>query len=148
MECISSLNFSIVINGTAQAPFKPSRGLRQGDPLSPYIVILSMKPLIRNLNQLASRTKNQVGIPSSPHGLRIANLMFADDCLIFGTTSPTAAKNILRTHNDFSNVSGQHISYHKSTLYFSGNVTGGIRTNISQTLGIQHKSTIGRYDMP
>lgn len=71
--------------------------------------------------------------------------MFADDCLIFGTASPTAAKNILRTLNDFSNVSGEHISYHKSTLYFSGNVTGGIRTNISQTLGIQHKSTIGRY---
>lgn len=50
MEWISSLNFSVVINGTAQAPFKPLRGLRQGYPLSPYIFILCMKPLIRNLN--------------------------------------------------------------------------------------------------
>lgn len=145
MEYITSVHFSIILNGQAQTPFKPSRGLRQGDPLYPYIFILCMEPLIRTLNNLSLRTKTQVGILSSPHGLRISNLLFADDCLIYSKASPTAARNIFKTLNDFSKASGQQINYHKSTLYFSNNVPSASRINLAQILSIQHKTTIGKY---
>lgn len=83
MNCITTTSFSILINGKAEGYFSPSRGIRQGDPLSPYIFILCMEPFIRHLNNMATKSKNHVGLLSSPLRLRISNLMFADDCLIF-----------------------------------------------------------------
>lgn len=45
MNCISSINYLILINGKPQASFKPSRGIRQGDPLSPYMFLLCAEGL-------------------------------------------------------------------------------------------------------
>ncbi|KAL6142199.1 hypothetical protein ACLB2K_060482 [Fragaria x ananassa] len=123
----------------------PSRGLRQGDPLSPYIFILCMEPLIRHLNLAADKPKNHVGILSSPKGIRISNLLFAEDCLIFGRASSTAARNIDNILRKFAASSGQQINLDKSSIYFSNKTQASLKVNISNLLGIKHKTTIGRY---
>lgn len=104
-----------------------------------------MESLIRKLNALALKPKKHVGILSSPCGFRITNLMFADDCLIFGRASSTAARNIVSVLNDFSHASGQKINFHKLSVYFSPNVTSHDKSCIVNILGIQHRTTIGKY---
>ena len=97
------------------------------------------------MNSLSSRSKNHVGILSSPRGFRISNLMFADDCLIFARASSVAARNIFRVLSNFGHASGQRINFNKSTIYFSNNVHHIVKQDISCILGIQHRTSIGKY---
>ncbi|KAL6210713.1 hypothetical protein ACLB2K_015945 [Fragaria x ananassa] len=145
LDLINSVSFSILMKGRQKGWFRPLRGIRQGDPLSPYIFILVMEPLIRQLDKLARNNKAQVGLLSSPFGFRVSNLMFADNCLIFAKATKKAAGNINTVLNAFAAASGQKINLHKSSLYFSDKVHAGIRNNIVNVINIQQKSSIGKY---
>lgn len=142
MECVTSTSFSILINGYAHGYFFPKRGIRQGDPPSPYIFILCMEPLIRHFNMQATNPKSHVGILSSPRGYRIFNLVFADDCLLFAKATSKGAKHILHLLNLLSSTAGQQVNFHKSSIYFSNNTNNQVRCSIVNILNIQHKTTI------
>lgn len=71
---------------------KPSRGLRQGDPISPYIFIIYAEYLGRYIHYRATIPKTHMGIKVAKQGPKIPFLMFADDCIIFCKTSKMAAR--------------------------------------------------------
>ncbi|KAL6216407.1 hypothetical protein ACLB2K_009630 [Fragaria x ananassa] len=104
-----------------------------------------MEPLTRNLNSIASRSKNHVGLLTSLKRVKVSNLLFADDCLIFARASPKAAGYVNKVLSKFAAASGQKINLDKSSLYFSKNTSTATRTNLFNILGIKHKSTIGKY---
>lgn len=104
-----------------------------------------MKPLIRQLNALASIPKTNVGLLSFPFRYKISNLIFTDDWLLFAKASSKGAKNIFGILNNFAKATGQKINVHKSSLHFSSNTTNQLRSEIVNILQIQHKTTIGKY---
>lgn len=84
MFCVSSPTFSILLNGSPFGFFKASRGLRQGDPLSPYLFILCAEVLTSTLSQI-QQAKMIDGLKMSRWSPQITHLLYADDVLIFGT---------------------------------------------------------------
>ena len=83
--CVTFVRFSVLVNGFPKGFFGSSRGLRQGDPLSPLLFLLIMEVLSRLLKK--SEECNhirgfQVGSVNSI-GVRISHLLFADDTILF-----------------------------------------------------------------
>ena len=82
MKCVSSVSYQVLINGEVKGHIKPSRGLRQGDPLSPFLFILCTEVLISHIKR-AEETKKISGIKIARGSPSISHLLFADDSLFF-----------------------------------------------------------------
>jgi hypothetical protein len=86
MECVTSVSFKLLINGGLTDSFNPSRGLRQGDPLSPYLFILCQETRSRLIEkQLSERRIN--GVKARIGGPAITHVMYADDIILFSKTN-------------------------------------------------------------
>ena len=82
MQCITTVSYFVRINGKPRGHITPSRGLRQGDPISPFLFLFCVEGLSALLNQ-ATSTGILRGVSACPHGPRISHLFFADDSIIF-----------------------------------------------------------------
>ncbi|VFQ72006.1 unnamed protein product [Cuscuta campestris] len=112
---MNSIKFSVVsilINGNSSKAFNPKRGVRQGDPLSPYIFIIAMEGLTRSLNHLHSlgclKKYNTGRIQTVNH------LTFADDVLIFTNGSLHNLKKLRSFLSGFEKATVLHLNLAKS----------------------------------
>ncbi|CAL9013278.1 unnamed protein product [Prunus brigantina] len=104
-ECITSVRFSVLLNGQPGNPFKPSRGIRQGDPISPYIFILVNDVLSVMLNKAVERDYVQ-GIKFSRNGPILSHLFFADDSILFLKATERNCAAVANILNSYCNASG------------------------------------------
>lgn len=117
MECVTTTSFSLNINGELYCFFKGKRGLRQGDPLSPYLFILVMEILTLILKRKVRSTEEFV-YHHQCLNLNIINLCFADDLFLFAHGDVNSARVIMEALNEFKGASGLVPSLSKSTVYF------------------------------
>lgn len=120
--CVTSTKFTILLNGSGDGFFKPTRGLRQGCALSPYLFIIAMDPLSRMLS--ASLNSGLIrGLRMARQSAPITCSLFADDLLLIGKLTQQEVALLLQTLNSFSIVSGLSINQAKSKVWFSSNST-------------------------
>ena len=105
---VTSVRFSILVNGSPEGFFGSSQGLRQGDPLSPFLFLLIMEVLSRILKK---REENNlirgfhVGAVNSV-GVRISHLLFADDTILFCDASRDQLLSIRLALSCFQDFTG------------------------------------------
>lgn len=85
MNCVSTISYSININGNMETPFKPSRGLRQGDSLSPFLFLICSEGF-SSLMRLALKEGHLRGVKASRSRPQISHFLFTDDCVHFEET--------------------------------------------------------------
>ena len=115
MTCVSTASASILINGSPSMPFKLQRGLRQGDPLSPFLFVL----IVEALNQMIGKATSLnlwSGVETCKNGMTVTHLQYADDTLIFCDASLSSLKNIKQALILFHLASGLQFNFHKSSL--------------------------------
>ena len=100
MRCVTSVSYQLLINGSPTKAFTPTRGIRQGDPLSPLFFTICSEELLALLNKAANHNDIH-GIQMGKEGPILTHLLFADDSLIFlkATLEEVATlKGILHTY--------------------------------------------------
>jgi hypothetical protein len=117
MRLVTTGSFSVLFNGAPQEEFTPSRGIRQGDPISPYLFLLAAEGL-------SCLLKHRVQSPALK-GLQVAtsapsinHLLFADDSLLFFQASVEGAVEINSVLEAYCNASGQRVNMDKSSSIF------------------------------
>uniref|UniRef100_A0A803PE25 Reverse transcriptase domain-containing protein n=1 Tax=Cannabis sativa TaxID=3483 RepID=A0A803PE25_CANSA len=144
MKCISTTSHSFLINGSVYGSIQPSRGLRQGDPLSPYLFILcaeGLSALLRAKQDAGLLT----GIAISRNAPSLSHLFFADDSLIFCTANRTSCLALQQVFNVYSRTSGQTINFSKSSILFSSNTQPDIRTVFFTAFNLEDRPFICKY---
>lgn len=144
LDVFSSTMMHVLWNDEITGAFKPSQGIRQGDPLSPYLFILCME----RLSQIIHREVEEgCGVPFRPtrNGSGISHMFFADDLMFFAEASTTQIQHIMHLLGDFGKQSGQLINVGKSLLFCSGNVNSILQEELAQISGIEATTDLGIY---
>ncbi|GLU09572.1 hypothetical protein SLE2022_333300 [Rubroshorea leprosula] len=134
MSCISSFFISILVNGDKIEAFLPSRGLQQGDPISPYLFIMCMEYLlIKLMNGIGARKWK--GSKAGKRGPTLSHLFFADDLIFVGKATLANSQYLSEILDFFCARSDQKMNKEKSRIIFSNNVDLGTKDIICEVLG-------------
>ena len=116
--CVSTVRFSVLVNGSPAGFFFSSRGLRQGDPLSPLLFLLIMEVLSRIMKKTEEGGFIQgfhVG-PINSTCIRISHLLFADDTILFCDASREQILSIRLALTCFQAFTGLKVNVGKSEI--------------------------------
>lgn len=134
----------MIVNGSRGQTIIPSRGLRKGDPLSPFLFLLCAEGL-SSLIRLTEEENTLKGVKASQRGPAISHLLFADDCILFAEASERGAQSLKQILQEYKINSGQCLNYEKSTIFFSTNTEEGVRGDVTMILRVRRANDIKRY---
>ena len=133
MALVTTANCSILLNGSPSKTFKPTRGLRQGNPLSPFLFILMMEGLGRAIK--AAKEEGRIQGPRlTQGGDMVTHQQFVNDTMLQGTPTVKEAKAFKQILSEFARSAGREVSLTKSKIFFF-NTNIAIQRNISRILG-------------
>ncbi|CAL1354917.1 unnamed protein product [Linum trigynum] len=141
-ECLRSSSFTILMNGNPSGYFSPTRGLRQGDPLSPLLFVICTEGFAALLRQAISE-KRLEGVKVAPRAPRISHLFFDDDSYLFLRGTLQECENLITVLNEYEELSGQRVNLGKSAVCFSKNVSLPDQEFLAQILGV---GAVGVHD--
>ncbi|XP_050217536.1 uncharacterized protein LOC126668373 [Mercurialis annua] len=140
MNCIRSPSFYIAWCGNKGDSFVSSKGLRQGDPISPHLFVICMEYLSRTL----SNTSNVFKFHHGCGPLKVNHLMFADDLLLFFYGDKNSIGFLMECLTEFRNTSGLQVNNSKSQVFFC-NVEDSTKRSITCMTGFKEGVLPLRY---
>jgi len=144
MAYITSVKYKVRVNGMETESFLLTRGLRQGDPLSPYLFLLVAEGLSSLIKGAENRGELQ-GIRVCREAPAVSHLLFADDSLILMEANKENAETLKGLLDRYCENSGQKVSESKCSIFFSENTDVGVKAEVCETLNIMTESLNDKY---
>ncbi|CAM8945360.1 unnamed protein product [Rhodiola kirilowii] len=146
MGCVETVSYKVRINGNITEEIRPSRGLRQGDPISPYLFLICADWLTHTMGRYQEEGLIK-GIRVCRGAPTITHLMFADDCLIFLKARKESLDQVMHILQKYEAVAGQKVNLEKSEVVCSKNIVEEYREQITGRMGmklvVSHSAYLG-----
>ena len=118
MMCVTTVSYSVLINSEPKGKIIPMRGLRQGDPISPYLFLLCAEGLSAMLKR-EERVGHIKEVVVSRGAPRISHLLFADDSIVFCRATVEECDKVIKVLEDYEGDFEQKLNKEKTSLFFS-----------------------------
>lgn len=135
IKCVTTVSYDVCFNGSTIGPVFPMRGLRQGDPLSPYFFLFCVEGLSNSLDAAAEEGR-LLGCRISLNAPEVTHLLFVDDSFLFFKASTEEANCVKGILEDYAVASGQAVNFMKSGVFYSSNVRRDKQAELSAILGV------------
>lgn len=129
MECMKAGKVTVLINGQGSGFLTPTKGLRQGCPMSPYIFILAMEFLTK-LFRLQQQNGHIMGLKIARSAPSLTHSMYADDLIIMGAARIQEVRRVQKVLTEFGEVSSLTVNPDKSKIWFSNRCSEECRERI------------------
>ncbi|XP_026396877.1 uncharacterized protein LOC113291570 [Papaver somniferum] len=144
-QCISTVSYSVLLNGSPTGFFQPEKGLRQGDfPLSHYLYIICSGALSSYIDSLQNNGTLE-GIKVCKDAPEMTHLLFADDSLLFSKATTQNFQVIKDYIQKYCLASRKEINFEKSGILFSRKIPEHRKALLSNILEIQSRDLGGKY---
>jgi hypothetical protein len=115
-ECVTTATASVLVNGSPTDEFHLHRGLRQGDPLSPFLFLIAAEGLNVLMKAMVENHLFHGYSVGADNSMVVSHLQFADDTLLVGQKSWANVRALRATLLLFESMSGLKVNFHKSLL--------------------------------
>jgi hypothetical protein len=144
MSCVTSVRYAVKFNGTLLDSFEPSRGLRQGDPLSPFLFLFVADGLSSLLNKgINENAISPIKVCRRAPG--VSHLLFADDTLLFFKANQDEAIHVRQVLDIYASSTGQLINPSKCSLLFGETCPMEVQNDVRSTLNVSSLTFEEKY---
>ncbi|KAM0834186.1 hypothetical protein ACQ4PT_063778 [Festuca glaucescens] len=144
MLCVTTVRYSVKLNGALLEAFTPTRGLRQGDPLSPFLFLFIADGLSELLRaEVEAGGITPVKVCRNAPG--ISHLLFADDTLLFFRAEEGEASRVRQVIENYAASTGQLVNDSKCSIQFSKRCPMELQLRVSEVLNIQKEGFEDKY---
>lgn len=144
MEYVSTVTYSVLVNGEPTSKITPTTSLRPGDPLSPYLFILCMEVLSRKISQHQNQGLIR-GLKIHRRAPEIAHILFVDDAFFFLKGYLDNVWNLQKILSTFCAMLEEMINTQKSYTVFSNNTPKKFIRLLNKGLKVWNKEKLGKY---